>query len=227
MRVGFGRFTFDSGMRTLLADGQPVHLSPKAFDVLKLLLERRPNVVDKQELYAAIWPGTFVGDATLNVVVAEIRRVLGDDPRTPTYIRTVHRIGYAFSFDPVADCRGPAPSEQPSASHRSWLAVDDRTFRLTAGENVVGRDPQCTIWLDESGISRRHARIVVTGASATIEDLSSKNGTFVGRRRIKEPRELVDGDQIRFGSTTARFRMWAEGQPPETVRLDRKRGRPA
>src|SRR5437762_7459154 len=225
MRVAFGGFMFDSGMRTLLADGQPAHLSPKAFDVLKLLLERRPNVVDKQELYAAIWPGTFVGDATLNVVVAEIRRVLGDDPRTPTYIRTVHRIGYAFSFEPVVDCRGPAQSEQPAASHRSWLAVDDRTFRLTAGENVVGRDPQCTIWLDESGISRRHARIVVAGTSATLEDLKSKNGTFVRGRGVKQPRELADGDVIQFGSTEARFTMWSEGQAPETVRLDRKRTR--
>jgi len=227
MRVAFGGFMFDSGMRELLADGQPVHLSPKAFDVLKMLLERRPNVVDKQEIYTAIWPDTFVGDAALNVVVAEIRRVLDDDPRTPTYIRTVHRVGYAFSFEAVVDMAGPAPPSRPATSHRSWLALGERTFPLTEGENIVGRDPQCTVWLDESGVSRRHASIVVTGGSATLEDLDSKNGTFIRSRRVDEPRELVDGDLIRFGSTTARFRMWSEGQPPETVRLDRKRGRHA
>src|SRR5438876_532807 len=101
MRVAFGGFMFDSGMRELLADGQPAHLSPKAFDALKMLLERRPNAVDKQEMYKAIWPDTFVGDAALNVVVADTRRVLVVDPRTPTYIRTVHRVGYAFSFETV------------------------------------------------------------------------------------------------------------------------------
>ena len=227
MRVAFGRFAFDSGMRELLADGQPAHLSPKAFDVLKMLLERRPNVVDKQEIYRAIWPNTFVGDAALNVVVAEIRRVLDDDPRTPRYIRTVHRVGYAFSFEPVVDMTGPAQPKLPAAPHRSWLAINERTFPLTDGENIVGRDPQCTVWLDESGVSRRHAMIVVTGGSATLEDLDSKNGTFLRSRRVNAPRALVDGDLIRFGSTTARFRMWSEGQPPETVRLDRKRGRHA
>src|SRR6266545_3345467 len=112
MRVAFGRFAFDSGMRELLADGQSAHLSPKAFDVLKMLLERRPNVVAKQEISKAIWPNTFVGDAALNVVVAEIRRVLNDDPRTPKYIRTVHRVGYAFSFEPVVDMTEPAQPDR-------------------------------------------------------------------------------------------------------------------
>jgi DNA-binding winged helix-turn-helix (wHTH) protein len=223
MIVAFGRFRFDSGMRELLAGAEPAHLSPKAFDVLKLLLERRPNVVDKPEIYRAVWPDTFVGDATLNVVIAEIRRALGDDSRTPQYIRTVHRVGYAFAFEPVVDLAGTARPDRPSPLRRCWLSVNDRTFHLTEGENIVGRDPQCTVWLDESGVSRRHARIVVAGASATLEDLNSKNGTFVRGRGVKQPRELADGDVIQFGSTEARFTMWSEGQAPETVRLDRKR----
>src|SRR5438552_6924534 len=153
MRVAFGGFMFDSGMRELLADGQPAHLSPKAFDVLKLLLERRPNVVDKQEIYGAIWPNTFVGDAALNVVVAEIRRVLGDDSKTPKYIRTVHRIGYAFSFEPVVEVTTAAPTKGPAASPRCWLAVNERTFPLADGENDVGPDLQSTVWLGESGVA--------------------------------------------------------------------------
>ena len=204
MIVAFGRFRFDSGMRELLAGAEAAHLSPKAFDVLKLLLERRPNVVDKREIYRAVWPDTFVGDAT---------------------IRTVHRVGYAFAFEPVVDLAGAVQPDRPSPSRRCWLSVNDRTFHLTEGENVVGRDPQCTVWLDESGVSRRHARIVVAGTSATLEDLKSKNGTFVRGRGVKQPRELADGDVIQFGSTEARFTMWSEGQAPETVRLDRRRTR--
>jgi len=223
MIVAFGPYRFDSGLRELLAGGQPVHLSPKAFDVLKLLLERRPNVVDKRAIYAAIWPDTFVGDATLNVAVAEIRRALGEDSRAPRFIRTVHRVGYAFAFEPVVEVERLAPPDRPAAAPRCWLSVNERAFQLNAGENIVGRDPQCTVWLDESGISRRHARIIVSGSSATLDDLNSKNGTFVGSRRVTARRELANGDLIRFGSTEARFRMWVEGQLPETVRIDRKR----
>jgi len=221
MIVAFDRFKFDSGVRELLAAGQPAHLSPKAFDVLKLLVERRPNVVDKREIYAAVWPDTFVGDATLNVVIAEIRRALGDDSRTPQFIRTVHRVGYAFAFEPVVDLAAARP-DRPAPLHRCWLSVNERTFHLAEGENVIGRDPQCTVWLDESGVSRRHARIVVAATSATLEDLNSKNGTFVGAHPVSQPRELTDGDMIRFGSTPARFTMWSEGQAPETVRLERR-----
>jgi DNA-binding winged helix-turn-helix (wHTH) protein len=223
MRLGFGRFIFDSGMRELLVDGQPAHLSPKAFDVLQLLLERRPNVVEKQEIYSAIWPDTFVGDATLNVTIAEIRRVLDDDSRAPTYIRTAHRVGYAFSFERAVDLA--AQPNRAAAFNRCWLALGDRTLPLENGENIIGRDPRCTVWLDESGVSRRHARIVVIGSSATVEDLGSKNGTFVRNRKVGEPRQLVDGDVIRLGSTAVRFRMWSEAQPLETVRVGGRSGR--
>ena len=60
MRTQFGPFTLDTGTRELLKDGEPVHLSPKAFDVLALLLERRPNVVTKKDFDVRIWPGVFV-----------------------------------------------------------------------------------------------------------------------------------------------------------------------
>src|SRR3954469_24974410 len=79
MRIAFGRFTFDSDTRELLEAGRRVHVSPKAFDLLRVLLERRPNGVSKTELHDRVWPGAFVGDANLSVVIAEIRQVLGDD----------------------------------------------------------------------------------------------------------------------------------------------------
>jgi DNA-binding winged helix-turn-helix (wHTH) protein len=224
MRVAFDRFTFDSGMRKLLAGGHAAHLSPKAFDVLEMLLARRPNVLQKEEIYREIWPNTFVGDATLNVIVAEIRRAMGDDPKAPRYIRTVHRVGYAFFFERVVDLAVPENQNRRAAVNPCWLALDQRAVPLADGEHIIGRDPQSAIWLDESGVSRRHARIFVKGRSATLEDLGSTNGTFVGNQQVDEPRELLDGDVIRMGSTVMRFRMWSEAGPPETVRLRRKRG---
>src|SRR5215204_5138707 len=99
MRVRFAPFTLDSGRQQLFADGRDVALSPKAFEVLQLLIEHRPDVVDKQTIATRVWPDTHVSDASLTVVVAEIRRALGDGPEAPRFIRTAHRRGYAFLAD--------------------------------------------------------------------------------------------------------------------------------
>ena len=63
---------------------------------MRLLIERRPTVVPKAELYARISPETVVVEANLNVLIAEIRRALDDDPKSPRFVRTAHRVGYAF-----------------------------------------------------------------------------------------------------------------------------------
>src|SRR5690349_18263072 len=119
MRVAFGSFVFDSGTRELLDGGRRVRVSPKAFDLLRLLLERRPSVVSKTEIHDRIWQGAFVGDANLSVVVAEIRQVLGDDSKDAQFIRTVHRVGYAFSGPVTVPPTAQRPA-QPTA-HKCWL----------------------------------------------------------------------------------------------------------
>ena len=149
MRERFGPFTVDSDTRQLLRGESELHLSTKAFDLLCGLLEHRPKVMDKTELQARLWPDTYVVDANLNVLIAEIRRVLDDDARHPKYVRTVHGVGYAFCGS-TADAAAPPPLP-------CWLSTRERTFRLSAGESVVGRDPGCQIWLDEPSVSRRHA----------------------------------------------------------------------
>src|SRR5215510_10429238 len=96
MRTRFLQFTVDSNTRQLLRDGSEVHLSTKAFDLLCVLLARRPSVVGKEELLRQIWPDSYVAEANLNVLVGEVRRALGDNAQTPQFIRTVHGVGYAF-----------------------------------------------------------------------------------------------------------------------------------
>jgi DNA-binding winged helix-turn-helix (wHTH) protein len=215
MRLAFGQFTFDSGTRELRENGTAVHLSPKAFDLLQLLLEQRPEVVRKGEVQERIWPGTFVHEANLNVVVAEIRRVLGDDPRTPRFVRTVHRVGYAFCGTAVEH----RAAVEAIATCHCWLAWNDKTFPLVHGENVVGRDPRSGVWLDVPGVSRRHARISVAGDTVTLEDLGSSNGTFVGSRKLASSCTLADRDRIDIGPETLEFRMWSDERPPKTERL--------
>jgi DNA-binding winged helix-turn-helix (wHTH) protein len=219
MRVAFGRFTFDSETRELLDAGTRVHLSPKAFELLRLLLERRPAVVSKREIHDHVWQDTFVSEANLSVIVAEIRQVLGEDSRQAAFIRTVHRVGYAFSGPAQSLAPTRAAADQPEAL--CWLVRNDRAFPLGAGENVIGRDPRCAVWVEASGVSRRHARIDV-GTQTTIADLASINGTFVGGQRVTEPRKLVDGDVIELGSAALTFRAWSDANAARTERVARR-----
>ena len=217
MRIAFGRFTFDSDTRELLEDGRRLHVSPKAFDLLRVLLERRPNVVSKTELHDKVWPGAFVGDANLSVVIAEIRQVLGDDSKDGRFIRTVHRVGYAFSGQVLERAPGPAVGR----GYPCWLVWNDRRLPLSEGEYILGRDPRCTLHIDASGVSRRHARLVVGAESATIEDLGSSNGTFVQGRAITSEQALADGDAIELGAATLSFRAWADDAAAKTEKIRR------
>jgi DNA-binding winged helix-turn-helix (wHTH) protein len=223
MRVAFGEFTLDSDARLLTDGSRSLHLSPKAFSLLVFLLERRPAVVSKSEVSHRIWPGVTVAETSLSALVAEIRRTLGDDRGQPRFLRTVHSIGYAFVG--AVDQAGDAASGSGVSDRRCWLGWDDRVLPLVAGENIIGRDPRCGVWLDVSGVSRRHARIVVTTTGATIEDLGSRNGTVVGRTQVSGPRPLEDGDRVRIGGTLLTFRQWSDGgaAPTEPIPASRRR----
>ena len=213
MRVQFGRFTIDESTRQLLRNGREVHLSPKAFDLLMALLEARPRALSKTELHARLWPDTFVSEANLAMLVAEIRSAIGDDARAPQFVRTVQRHGYAF-HGKAADVVPAEPSTASAVKH--WLLAPLRQIPLTAGENVVGRDPAVQVWLDSTSVSRRHARIVIAGERVTVQDLKSKNGTRVKGRPAENPVPLTDGDEISFGSITVTFRTWAAGEATNT-----------
>ena len=230
MRTRFGPFTLDPSTRQLLEDGRAIHLSPKAFDVLQVLLEARPTVVPKGELHDRIWPGTFVVDANLSVLIGEIRKALADSAQTPRYVRTVHKVGYAFCGDAVdaptsADASaGRSPTLRPAdTGSRYWLAWNERTFVLSAGENLIGRNPECQVWVDAAGVSRRHARLRLEAGSgaAEIEDLGSTNGTFVNEARVESPVALRDGDLVHLGTVPLTFRAWLPERSRSTERIRR------
>ena len=220
MRTRFGPFTLNSETRQLLRDDAEVHLSRKAFDLLSTLLTRRPKVMDKDELHAALWPDSHVDAAGLNVLVGDVRRALGDDAKRPQFIRTVHGVGYAFCGEAahIPETSAPAPATTPC-----WLVWGDRTFRLSDGENVIGRDPRCSIWLDAPRVSRRHASIAINLAQDTVllSDLDSTNGTFLGGCRVSQPVALSDGADIKVGAVALKFRRWFPERAPHTRRIRR------
>jgi DNA-binding winged helix-turn-helix (wHTH) protein len=208
VRARFGSFTFDTDTRRLERQGADIHLSPKAFDLLAFLIQEAPRVLSKSELHARLWPGTFVSDATLVGLVKEMRRALGDQ-RRGTLIRTVHRVGYAFSGTIDGGQR-----EQPGATH--WIIRGQRRIPLAQGANVIGRDPGSAVWVDVAGVSRRHACVVVTGKSATVEDLGSKNGTMRGRERVTTAVTLCDADRIQIAGVVLVFRASTAGASTDT-----------
>jgi DNA-binding winged helix-turn-helix (wHTH) protein len=214
MRTTFGEFVLDRGTRQLLRAGQSRHLGPKSFELLELLLRHRPNVVPRERIRDSLWPGTHVADSTLATVVAELREALDEDPREPRLLRTVHAVGYAFCGEAADAGRAPA-SSGPAVAFRLVLA--DREVALRPGENLLGRVEDGVAWIEAPTVSRRHARILVDRDRAVIEDLGSKNGTFVRGKRISAPTPLAAGDVIRLGRVEIRVHAVKPDQSTATA----------
>jgi DNA-binding winged helix-turn-helix (wHTH) protein len=208
----FDLFVLDTGTRQLLRESSSVALSPKAFDLLTVLLENRPLALGKQDLHARVWPATFVSDTSLSTLVNEIRGALEDEARRPRFVRTVHGYGYAFCGTAEAISSG-----RSLAGVRSWIRLEGRDVPLAEGVNILGRDVGSAIRIDLPEISRRHASIVVGVAQATIEDLASRNGTFVGDEPLTAPRRLWDGDAIRLGTVAMTFHVLADGATTQAI----------
>jgi DNA-binding winged helix-turn-helix (wHTH) protein len=208
MRVRFGDCLLDSETRQLSVRGEPVHLSPKAFQFLELLLENRPRALSKSEIHERLWPGTFVSDGTLASLLVEVRSAIGDSARESRFVRTVHRFGYAFSGS-AEELRGTvsAVGGRKSIYRLIW---ENRDIPLSFGENLLGRDEAATVWIDDALVSRRHARILIDETGAILEDLDSKNGTYLRGKRIAAPRKLADEDPVRIGPASMIFRIFKQ-----------------
>ena len=195
MKIRFADCTLDIDTRQLVRGGDDAHLPPKAFELLKLLIENRPRVLQKTELIERIWPGVFVSDASLAKVVSRIRRAIGQKDDSGI-IRTVHGCGYAFAAELDDRAAEPETAVGPAACR---LICGRREFPLASGEHIVGRDATASVRLDSPKVSRQHARLTVRGVSVTVHDLGSKNGSFVRGIRVTAPRTLMPGDDLRVG----------------------------
>jgi DNA-binding winged helix-turn-helix (wHTH) protein len=191
----FGEFSLDEDRRQLFREAEPVSLEPKAYELLSLLVARRPKALSKAQIRDVLWPGTFVSESTLAGLVAVVRSALSDDVRQPRFIRTLRGFGYAFCGT-VGDELPPPSAAPPSGCGLLWAGCD---VPLPEGEYLLGRDDDCLVKSRSVRVSRHHAKITVRGTRAVLEDLGSKNGTLVGGRRIEGPVELVGGDTIGLG----------------------------
>ena len=213
VRVCFDRFTLDTDQRRLFEGDAEIHLAPKAFALLALLIDERPKAISKDDLLQRLWPGTFVTENNLATLISDLRVALHDDPRAPRFLRTVYGFGYSFAADVDS-----TPAGAPGDTSSSWrLLHEQREIVLRPGVNILGRSGDGVIVVDSATISRHHARISVSGDQAIVEDLSSKNGTWVGTSAVTAPAILNDGDELRLGSVVLTVRFSRSVASTETV----------
>ena len=205
MRIAFGDCFLDTGSRELRRGGEVVHLPPKAFHLLEVLLEERPQALSKEKLIERLWPATFVTEASLSNLVADLRRAIGDEPSQPRFIRTVHGFGYAW-HGAALSARDRPPSAAADSIYR--LLWKRREVPLEPGENILGRVEEAVVWISDPLVSRRHARILVAAEGATLEDLGSKNGTLLNGQRITGTALLADSDEIGLGTARLTLRVF-------------------
>jgi DNA-binding winged helix-turn-helix (wHTH) protein len=203
-KLRFNDVRVDLGARQVFRGAEPVHLTRKAFDLLALLIERRPEAVPKEDIHRHLWPDTFVSEASLQALVSEVRQAVGDSGRTRAIVRTVHAVGYAFNVDVAVD-----EESAERRAVRAWLVGGLLRIPLYAGENVLGRGDDGVTMVDDATVSRRHARVVVDVDGVTIEDLGSRNGTCLGEQQLTGRAAVREGDAIRLGSARFTYRTVA------------------
>lgn len=223
MLVRFGPYTLDDQARTLQRDRRAVHLSPKAFELLTMLVRARPAAIAKSGIHEHLWPDTFVSDGNVAVLIAEIRSALDDSAQDSRYIRTVQRFGYAFS---AATDERPLDAGSTRRPAPCWLSWGARRVPLSMGDNVIGRDPAADVYIDAVGISRRHALIAIDGEQVTLVDLSSKNGTFINGTRITARVPLAGDTELRLGPMPVRFCRVPSAASTETWDASHARSQP-
>jgi DNA-binding winged helix-turn-helix (wHTH) protein len=195
MKLVFGDCILDMAARQLSRAGQVVPLEPKMYELLEVLIQRRPAVVRNEELDEILWPKVYVARTSLTRLVSELRSVLGDTPRDSKIIRTAYKSGYAFGAT-VTTLATPGMGSLALFG----LIWNDRLLPLNEGQQSAGRGEECELVIDAETVSRRHARILVQDGNASIEDLGSTNGTSVNGVRICAPTPLLDGDEVALGT---------------------------
>jgi DNA-binding winged helix-turn-helix (wHTH) protein len=208
--VRFGIFEIDLATGELRRKGLKIRLQEQPFQVLRMLLERPGELVRREDLRQRLWPAVLSADFEqgLNKAVHKVRLALGDSADNPRFVETLARRGYRFMATLEGNGRAAdtvrelVSLSRPVAFTVTW---DGHAIRLSEGCNTIGRDHDSTICIRLASVSRRHARIHVSGETAMLEDLGSKNGTLLKGQRIHSLSPLADGDEIGVGSARLVF----------------------
>lgn len=221
----FGVFDLDPRTGELRKRGVRVHLQEQPFQVLVMLVDHAGDLVTRDELRQRLWSDAVFVDfgQALNNAVAKIRLALGDSAESPRFVETLERRGYRFisSVEWVSVERQASPAAPASAPDRpavvARLTMDDRTIALVEGTHVIGRDPAAAVWIDAAVVSRHHARMSVRAGVVTVEDLGSRNGTFVNGVRLAGASPVAHGDEVRIGTIPLVVHLSTGKTPTRTI----------
>jgi DNA-binding winged helix-turn-helix (wHTH) protein len=221
MLYRFGEFLYDPLNRTLSRGEGEIALTPKTRDLLALFLENPKRLLTRQAIADRLWPDAAVTDDALRFQIAELRKALGNESQG--FLRTIPREGYRWEADIRREEKAGAIAGVNSMERCYRLFLESREVGLEEGENLIGRDQDTTVWIDHTSVSRHHARIRIAGQRVTLEDLESKNGTYLRGERIERPHLLSDGDTIRIGRVSMTFRVLSRVVSTETEEEGRGR----
>jgi DNA-binding winged helix-turn-helix (wHTH) protein len=188
----FGSFRLLPDQRRLEHDGAAIALTAKAFDLLVTLVQHRTRALSKDEILALVWSGSIVEEGNLAQQVLVLRRALA---AAGDCVATVPRHGYRFVAAVIEERQPDSPA--PSLHCIVW---DGREYPLREGITVIGRAEDADLRIPLPSLSRHHARVIVRGLDATLEDLGSRHGSWRGSMRVKDAVALSDGDEIRLGT---------------------------
>ena len=204
----FGPFRLVPNQRVLERDGIAIALTPKAFDLLVTLVRHRTRVLSKDEILSTVWSGSVVEEGNLAQQVLLLRRALTG---TSDCVATVPRHGYRF-VAPVIEEHDPSDVPAKSLHCIVW---DGREYALCEGITVIGRADDADLQIPLPSLSRHHARVVIHGLQATLEDLGSRHGSWRGSMRVRGSVELSGGDSIRLGTASL---VYCLAMPDDTTR---------
>jgi DNA-binding winged helix-turn-helix (wHTH) protein len=221
MAYRFGKFLYDPVSHRLLRGGTEVPLTHKSRELLLLFLHDPGRLLTRDQIVARVWPEVAVTDDAVRFQIAELRKALGEAGEA--FLKTVRREGYRWEAEVQAEASRPVRSvpdavDRSQAGPRFRLVLEDREVQLLEGENVIGREPDSALWIDDPSVSRRHAGIAVADGQARLEDLGSKNGTYLNGRKIAREENLSDGDEIRIGIASMVLRKMSRLQTTRTER---------
>ncbi len=209
MAYRFGPFLYDPISHGLLREGAEIPLTHKGRELLLLFLHNPGRLLTLENITERVWPDVAVTDDAVRFQVAELRKAFGAEGKA--FIRTIRREGYRWEAPLRGEARRPVRPASGGAlvarpEQRRLLVLEFGELPLLEGENMIGRDPDSALWIDDSSVSRHHARILIAGNDVTLEDLRSKNGTFLNGRKVGQRSSLSDGDRIRIGEQEIVFR---------------------
>jgi predicted ATPase/DNA-binding winged helix-turn-helix (wHTH) protein len=191
-QLTFGPFRFDETNECLWEGAKTIQLRPKAYAVLKYLLERPNALVTKQQLLDDVWHDTFVTDAVLKDSISQLREALRDDAKVPRFIETAHRRGYRFIAEVTEPSQCSAPSESPAVSSYAEIRKP-----CVAAVNVFGRENAMTQMRQflEQALTENSQIVFVTGEAgigkttlveAFVNQASTVNNLLIARGQCLE-----------------------------------------